>query len=125
MCCARMRASHVLACAFATIAYLYSLTIATFYFAFLMPTRLVDIFPDALAPYNIYRPATVNFSKLPAWATDSVLLAVFCLPHSFFALDATKSSMNLPKVRNLHDCPCCAALACCDNEHFRQMHPCM
>ena len=100
-----MKASHVLASAFAIISYLYSLAIASFYFAFLMPKRLVDIFPDVLAPYNIYRPATVGFNMLPAWATDSVLLAVFCLPHSFLALDATKSLMNLPKVRNLQRLP--------------------
>jgi hypothetical protein len=98
-----MKASNVLISAFATIAYLYSLAIAMFYFAFMMPKYLVDIFPDALVPYNIYRPATVAFNTLPAWATDSILLALFCLPHSFLALDATKSYMKLPKVRNLHD----------------------
>ena len=87
-------------------AYFYSLAIAIFYFAFMMPTHLVDIFPDALVPYNIYRPATVAFSMLPAWATNSALLALFCLLHSLLALDATKSSMNLPKVRGLHHCPC-------------------
>ena len=105
---ASMKARNVLISAFATIAYLYSLAIAMFYFAFMMPKYLVDIFPDKLVPYNIYRPATVAFNTLPAWATDSILLALFCLPHSFLALDATKSSMKLPKVHNLHDCPCAA-----------------
>jgi hypothetical protein len=31
---------------------------------------------------------------------------LFCLPHSFFATDATKSLMNLPKVHALHDHRC-------------------
>jgi hypothetical protein len=93
-----MKARNVLVYAFATMAYFYSLAIAIFYFAFMMPKDSVDVFPHALVPFNIYRPATVAFNMLPAWATNSALLALFCLPHSFLALDTTKSSMNLPKV---------------------------
>ncbi len=91
-------------------AYFYSLAIAISYFAFMMPRDLVDIFPDALVPYNIYRPVTVAINMLPAWATNSALLALFCLPHSFLALDTTKSSMNLPEVRGLRYCPCAAPM---------------
>jgi hypothetical protein len=101
-CGASMKASRILIAAFATMAYLYSSAVSVFYFAFLFPPRLVDFFPDALVPYNIHRAATVTVHALPAWVSDSVLLALFCLPHSLFAHDKTKSFMNLPKVHNLH-----------------------
>ena len=105
---ASMKASHILIAAFATMAYLYSVIVSVFYFAYLLPPRLVDSCPDALVPYNIHRAATVTVHVLPAWVSDSVLLALFCLPHSLFAHEKTKSTMNLPKVCNLHDGPCAA-----------------
>ncbi len=97
-----MQAVRILIAAFSTMAYLYSNVVIVFYFAFLSPPRLVHSFPDALVPYNIDRAATATVHALPAWVSDSVLLALFCLSHSLFAHDKTKSFMNLPKVHNLH-----------------------
>lgn len=100
-----MRASQILTSSFATMAYLYSFIVFVFYFGFLMPPSLVDLFPSVLVPYNIHRAATVAVLVLPAWVSDSALLALFCMPHSLLAHDKTKSSMKLPKVLNLHECP--------------------
>ena len=99
-----MQGSLVFIPAFATMVYLYSILVMALYYAFMMPQSVADLFPDAVVLYNIHRPATVAIQKLPAWASDSLLLAVFSLSHSFFALDATKSFMNLPKVHGLHLC---------------------
>jgi len=94
---ANMAASQIATCAFATTAYLYAFIAITLYFTFMMPPSLTDHFPDVLVLYSMYRPATVAVQIAPAWAVDCLLMALFCLPHSFFATDATKSLMNLPK----------------------------
>ena len=106
-----MKASQIVTSSFAMMAYLYSFIVFVFYFGFLMSPSLVDLFPSVLVPYNIHRAATVAVLVLPAWVSDSVLLALFCVPHSLLAHDETKSSMNLPKVSNLHDCPGCLSHA--------------
>lgn len=115
-----MAASQIATCAFATTAYLYAFIATTLYFTFMMPPSLTDHFPDVLVVYSMYRPATVAVQIAPAWAVDCLLMALFCLPHSFFATDATKSLMNLPKVYALHDhrsVATVASRACCSGVH--------
>jgi hypothetical protein len=107
-----MTASRIATCAFATTAYLYAFITTTLFFTFMMPPSLTGHFPDVLVLYSMHRPATVAVQIAPAWAFDCLLMALFCLPHSFFAMDATKNLMNLPKVNALHDRRCVATVAC-------------